>query len=87
MAGEFLTTLHESLQEIHKEIREEGSEFDFRYSLVDTCSQTLSGGLVLRGKDMSTSRTTEKTFSATTIVTRRSRSSSVRRSGPLTTST
>lgn len=35
MAGKFLTTLHESFKGVHKEIREEGSEFDFRYSLVD----------------------------------------------------
>jgi hypothetical protein len=35
MPDEFVSTLHSALCEIHEEVREEGSEFDFRYSLVD----------------------------------------------------
>jgi len=35
MSDTFLADLHGALQEIHGEIRSEGSEFDFRYSLVD----------------------------------------------------
>lgn len=35
MSSEFLSTLHDALVTLHSEIREEGGEFDFRYSLVD----------------------------------------------------
>lgn len=35
MADASLSELHRALVAIHEEIREEGSEFDFRYSLVD----------------------------------------------------
>ncbi|WP_096391436.1 Eco57I restriction-modification methylase domain-containing protein [Halopenitus persicus] len=35
MSDEFVSELHSALCEIHSEVREEGSEFDFRYSLVD----------------------------------------------------
>ncbi|TKX65233.1 type I restriction enzyme HsdR N-terminal domain-containing protein, partial [Halorubrum sp. SP9] len=35
MSGASLRDLHEAIISTHKEIRQEGSEFDFRYSLVD----------------------------------------------------
>lgn len=35
MSNNFLSDLHTGFQEIHGEIRPEGSEFDFRYGLVD----------------------------------------------------
>jgi len=35
MTDGFLADLHDAFQEVHGEIRSEGSEFDFRYSLVD----------------------------------------------------
>jgi hypothetical protein len=35
MTDDFFSELHQAFKAVHDEIREEGSEFDFRYSLVD----------------------------------------------------
>jgi len=42
MPDTFLTEIHEAFQEIGGEIRSEGSEFDFRYSLVGS-GESLDG--------------------------------------------
>lgn len=35
MSDEFVSALQDSFRRIYDEIRDEGGEFDFRYSLVD----------------------------------------------------